>query len=134
MVVFATEEWVKKVIENVNNNEKFKIRAKDWESDFLLIIKADHHIEDDIYFWLDVSNGYVIDGNVLKSKEDVQTDFIFEGTYENWKNLLEGKIDVIKATMAGKFKIKGDMAEIINSVAKVKRLLKIIQKTDTEFY
>ncbi len=134
MVFFATEEWVKEVIENINNNERFRNKAKDWEGDFLLIIKADHHIEMDLYVWLDISNGYVVDGGAITSPDDVQTDYTFEGSYENWKNLMEGKIDLIRSTMAGKFRVMGDVANIIQSYSMIKRLLKVVQLVETEFY
>jgi putative sterol carrier protein len=134
MVFFATEEWVKEVIEKINNNERFRKKAEDWEGDFLLTIKADHNIEKDLYVWLDISNGYVVDGGTINSPEDVQTDYTFEGSYENWKDLIEGKIELIKSTMAGKFRVMGDIAKIINSYSMIKRLLKVIQLVETEFY
>ena len=134
MPLFGTEEWLKAYMEKLNNNEAYAEAASWWEGDFVFIIQKDGPLDHDMYMWIDLWHGKARDGKILKSPDEVDAAYIYEGPYSNFVKLVEGKLDPIQGLMTGKFKLKGDMAKVMRAVKAAQELVRTITLTETEFY
>lgn len=134
MALFGTEGWIKAYMDKLNNNEKYAEAAKTWEGDFIFIVRKDGPLDHDVYMWIDLWHGKARDGRVLKSPDEVQAAYTFEGIYTNYVKLVEGTLDPIQGLMTGKFKLKGSMAKVMRAVKAAQELVRTITLTETEFY
>ncbi|MEM2073663.1 MAG: hypothetical protein QXO33_03845, partial [Nitrososphaeria archaeon] len=53
-LLFLSEEWVKRFVEELNKNESYFEAAKDWEGDFLLIVNTGPKVKSEIVLYLDL--------------------------------------------------------------------------------
>ncbi len=134
MPLFGTEEWIKAYVEKLNSNQAYAEAASSWEGDFVFIVRKDGPLDQDMYFWIDLWHGKARDWKVLKSPDDVDSAFTFEGPYTNYVKLAKGELDPIQGLMTRKFKLKGNMAKVMRAVKAANELVRTITLTDTEYY
>ncbi|MHA1731592.1 MAG: SCP2 sterol-binding domain-containing protein [Promethearchaeota archaeon] len=138
MPLFGSEEWIKQYIENLNANEAYAEAGKTWgdgwPGDFTFIVRADAELDHDLFFWLDIHHGKAHGGHPLKSAEEKNSPFVFEGPYSNYIKLVKGELDPIQGLMTGKFKLKGDMGKVMRAVKAAQELVRTITLTDTQWY
>jgi putative sterol carrier protein len=134
MPLFGTEEWVDAYIKELNSNETYAEAAKNWEGDFVFIIKQDDALDHDLFLWIDLWHGKARGGKTLNAADEVDAAFTFEGPYSNYMKLVEGTLDPIKGLVTGKFSLKGDITKVMRAVKAAQELVRTIRLTDTEFY
>ena len=134
MPLFGTEEWIKAYVEKLNSNQAYAEAASSWEGDFVFIVRKDGPLDEDMYFWIDLWHGKARDWKVLKSPDEVDAAFTFEGPYTNYVKLAKGELDPIQGLMTRKFKLKGNMAKVMRAVKAANELVRTITLTDTEYY
>lgn len=130
---FPSEEWMKRFVEELKKNEGYKEAAKGWEGDFLFIVNAGPKIEKEWVAYMDLWHGDCREWSLLPNRETKRTEFIYEGPYESWKGLIEGKIDPIRGLLTRKFKLKGSMAKIMKNVKAATELAKNCKRVPTHF-
>jgi hypothetical protein len=52
----------------------------------------------------------------------MKAPYVMTGSYDTWKKVAKGETDAIKATMLGKIRLKGNLANIVKHVKASKRL------------
>ncbi len=130
---FPSEEWIKAFKEELNKNKAYEEAAKDWEGDFLFIITPDEGLDKEVVFYVDLWHGKCRDAYVVPSRDAKKTEFIYEGSYSNWKKLIKGELDPIQALLMRKFKLKGSMAKVMRYTKAASELVKTASKVPTEF-
>jgi len=133
MVLFPSEEWIKRFKEEVNKNKEYEEAAKDWEGDFLFIITPDEGLDREYVFYVDLWHGKCRDAYMVPSRDAKKADFIFEGPYSNWKKLIRGELDPITGVMTRKFKLKGSLMKIMRYTKAASELVKTATRVPTEF-
>ncbi|TXT54390.1 MAG: hypothetical protein BAJATHORv1_70090 [Candidatus Thorarchaeota archaeon] len=130
--VFPSPEWIEKYVELLNSNPAYKEAAKTWEGDFIFQIDPDGVIvKEPIRFYLDLWHGDCREGRM--ATEDDDAEFLYQGTYENWKKLLNGEIDPIRGIMSRKFKLKGSMSKVMRATKAASELVATAARVPTKF-
>ncbi len=132
-LLFLSEEWVKRFVEELNKNQIYFEAAKDWEGDFLFIVNTGPKVKSEIILYLDLWHGKCQDYKILPDRSAKKTEFIFEGSYENWEKLAKGELDPIKALLVRKFKLSGSMSKIMRNVKAASELAKNCNRVPTRF-
>ncbi|MBC7091869.1 MAG: SCP2 sterol-binding domain-containing protein [Nitrososphaeria archaeon] len=132
-LLFLSEEWVKRFVEELNKNQIYLEAAKDWEGDFLFIVDKGPKVESEIVVYLDLWHGKCRDYMILPDRNAKKTEFIFEGSYDNWKKLAKGELDPIKAILMRKFKLSGSMSKLMKNVKAASELAKNCTRVPTKF-
>jgi len=130
---FPSEEWIRAFKEELNKNEDYAEIAKDWEGDFLFIVTPDEKLDEETIFYVNLWHGKCRDVKVLSSRDEKETEFVYEGPYGNWLRLIAGEIDPIKGIMMRKFKLKGNMVKIMRYTRAALELVKTASRVPTEF-
>ncbi|HDJ26348.1 MAG TPA: sterol carrier protein [Candidatus Bathyarchaeota archaeon] len=133
MVLFPSEEWIKRFKEELNKNKEYEEAAKDWEGDFLFIITPDEGLDKEYVFYVDLWHGKCRDAYMVPSRDAKKADFVFEGPYSNWKKLIRGEIDPITGIMTRKFKLRGSLMRIMRYTKAASELVKTASRVPTEF-
>ncbi|MFW9882038.1 MAG: SCP2 sterol-binding domain-containing protein [Candidatus Thorarchaeota archaeon] len=138
---FGTQEWADAYIKAVNKNQNYKDAAgpegfppNGWEGDFLFIIEPGGNLDHEIRIWVGLYHGECTGARVLKEGEEVEAEYTWSGPYENWIPMLKKELDPIRGLLAGKFRLKGDMAKILRATRAAQELVNSTTMIDTEFY
>ncbi len=65
--------------------------------------------------------------------DDSAVDFLIRADYEIWKSMTEGELDPMNALMAGKLKVRGNMAALLKHAEGFKATFDIVQAIPTVF-
>ena len=130
---FPSEEWIKAFMDELNENKAYEESAKDWEGDFLFVATAGEGLEKEAVFYVDLWHGKCRAAYIAPNREAKKTEFIFEGTYPNWKKLIMGEMDPIRGLLMRKFKLTGSMAKIMRYTKAASDLVKTASRVPTEF-
>ncbi len=135
MVQFGTLQWIEQFVTTLNKNKAYEEAAETWEGDFLFIVwpsKEGGNVEE-IVMYMDLWHGKCREYALLPNREARETAFIYEGEYANWKEIIEGRLDPIKALLTRKMKLKGDRAKVMRATRAAKELVRTAQMVKTEF-
>ena len=131
MVKFPSNEWIKRFKEEINNNFKYEEVAKDWEGDFLFVINPDDIFKKQVIFYVDLWHGKCRDGYITNKEKSA--DFIFSGTYSNWKKLINKELDPIRGLIRGMFTVEGDSKIILEKSKAAQELVNTASMIPVEF-
>jgi putative sterol carrier protein len=135
MVKFGTNEWIEQFVKTLNNNEAYAEAAETWEGDFLFIVWPDKEagFDEEVVMWMDLWHGKCRDHALLPNRDAKETAFIYEGELANWQEIIEGRLDPIKALLTRKMKLTGDRAKVMRATRAAKELVRTAQMIETEF-
>ncbi|MFX1566132.1 MAG: SCP2 sterol-binding domain-containing protein [Promethearchaeota archaeon] len=135
MVQFGTPEWIEQFVKTLNDNQAYAEAAETWEGDFLFIVWSDKDagIDEEIVMWMDLWHGTCRSYEMLSNRDSKETAFIYEGEYSNWQEIIEGRLDPIKALLTRKMKLTGDRAKVMRATRAAKELVRTAQMIKTEF-
>ncbi len=117
--IFPSNEWLKSLIDFLNNDDDYERIAKKWEGDIAFSIKADGPLQKDMEIYIDLWHGTCRGGRILDESEDLNAAFILEAPYGNFVNILSGKLDPMQAMMTRKLIVKGSMSYMMRNIPTV---------------
>ena len=130
--LFLSPEWVGQVKEAINNDEKYRKTAKHLSDCMCFRVLGDHPAADgnkETYFYLGLKKGVCQEAVGEKRK----AEFNLTGKYEDWKAVLEGRLDVIPAILKGKIKMKGNVLHMVKNAKPTTMLVGCFQAVPTRF-
>jgi putative sterol carrier protein len=132
---FGTPDWLDSFVNTLNQNEAYKDAAATWEGDFLFIIwpNKEKGIDEEVVMYMDLWHGKCRGYEMLPNRDAKETAFVYEGEYENWKEIIEGRLDPIKALLTRRMKLIGDRAKVMRATRAAKELVRTAQMIKTEF-
>lgn len=131
MVKFPSDEWIKTFKTELNNNKEYEEAAKTWEGDFLFIVTPDEDLKDELIFYVDIWHGKCREASLINEKKEAA--YIFQGSYTNWKKVIEKEIDPIRGLIMGMFTLKGDSKSVMSNARAAQELVNTVAKIPTEF-
>jgi len=119
-----TPEWGQVFGEIVDGDAEYRAAAKGWEGAVTLVLQAKPEVglDEDVSVVLDLWHGDCRSVKILPKEEAAKAPYVMTGSIDTWKAVAKGKTDAIKATMLGKIKLKGNMANVVRHVKASKRL------------
>ena len=133
MALFGSDEFIQQFKDTVNGNTAYADAAKDWEGDFLFIVKPDGPLKSEIIYYVDLYHGKCREAHLVPASESQKTSFIYEGPLRSWVKLLGKQLDPIGSLMLGKFKLHGNLATILRYTRAAKELVNSVSQVPTEF-
>lgn len=138
---FGTQEWAEAYKKAVNENENYRDAAgpegfppNGWEGDFVFIVEPAGNLDHELRMFVGLYHGECTDARVLKEGEEVEAEYEWAGAYDAWLQVLKKELDPIRGLLAGKFRLKGDMAKILKATRAALELVNSTTTIDTEFY
>lgn len=130
--LFLSPEWVAQVKDAINADEKYYKAAKHLSDCMSFKILGAHPASggrDVTYFYLGLKKGRCVETAV----EERKAAFYLTGKYEDWKAVLDGKLDVIPAIVKGKIKMKGNMLHVIKNAIPTTMLVGCFQTVPARY-
>lgn len=133
--IVATPEWTAEYEKLVQGDEQYKEHAKTWEGSVALQINAepDAGLDEDIFILMDLWHGECRSIRIVPREAAEKADYLITGDYERWKAVLAKELDVVKAMMQGKLKLKGDLPTIVRHVKAATRLVDLAAMVEGKF-
>ncbi len=133
MIKFATDEWVKVLMERINESESYAQSARNWEGDFYFIVDAGPGIEEPIYLYMDLWHGKCREAFATNDPSVKDPVFRMSGPLSKWRQVVEKKLDPIQGLLTRQFKLKGDMVMIMKNVKAAQELVNCTTLVPTQF-
>ncbi|QQR90137.1 MAG: SCP2 sterol-binding domain-containing protein [Myxococcales bacterium] len=136
---FPSPEWTAAYKDAVNANQAYEQASADWTHGAVaMVVKADKAIglENDAAMLLDVHQGKCRNTEYFTNAEQAKNKaaFVIEAPYPLWKEVVQGKVEPIKAMMQNKLKLtKGALPTMIRYVEGSKQLVQSASQVPTEF-
>jgi len=133
--VMGSPEWVAAFEKNIQEDELYKDVAKKWEGTVVIHILGDPEIglDDDIFMLMDLWHGDCRSVRLVPREAGENADYVLTGNFERWESVLKKELDVVKAMMQGKIKLKGSLPVIVRFVKASVRLVELAAAIDTRF-
>ena len=129
MVELPDQEIAKKVMQDLNNNPRYKDNALTWEGELHLeFLPSNGKLEKPLYLWLDLYHGECRDAEFVEDSESKPYEYVISANEDTWRDLFHDKIDPSRAMMTGKFKIKGNMAKLMRYPKAAAYILKYLKR------
>ncbi len=127
-VAFGTIEWLDTYVKLFNEHPEMSEALKG----FTACVAYEFTDRPDL-----VPKFVVMEEGVIKDygelTDDISVDFLIKADYEIWKSMTEGELDPMNALMAGKLKVRGNMAALLKHAEGFRATFDIVQAIPTVF-
>ena len=131
-LLFLSEDWLNRYMELLNNNQQYEEVAKSWEGDFIFQVDSDGKtVTEPIRAYVDLWHGKC--RAVHPAAPGESAEFVYSGTLENWKKLLNQEMGPIKGLLSRKFKIEGSMVKVLRYIGAAQELVATSTGVPTRF-
>ncbi|HEU13027.1 MAG: SCP2 sterol-binding domain-containing protein [Thermoplasmata archaeon] len=128
---FGSEEYLKKVMEVTNSDERYSemVRNEDATYTFLIEPEPENGVRDGITLGYSMKGGKMVD-IWLGERE---TDFVISGRYGIWVDLVTGRTGVTSAFLQRKLRIRGEFSRILRLSKPTEYWIQLLRRIPTEF-
>ena len=135
MARFPSDEWLAVYRDLINGSQEYREAAEDWEGDvaFYLEAEPDRGVPGDLVAWLDLWHGECRGARMITADEGDRAAYGIRAPYSRWREVLEGRLEPVKAMVQGKLKLRGDLAEIVRHVRAASELVHLTTLVPTDF-
>lgn len=129
---FPSAEWAAAYRTALNQNEAYRSAAQAWEGDILFLVRPTDASDPAPGIHLALAHGECSAATFYPDARAVASEFVYEGTAENWARLRSGQLDPVKAILDGTFRIKGNLAKAMRFTRAAKELVETAAKVPTD--
>ncbi len=131
-----TDAWAEAYKDALNKNEAYAEAGSDWEGPMAFLVRADpaHGLPEPRAVVLDLEHGTCHEAFSSSEKEAREAaDYVIEGSRNVWLDVLDGKLQPLKALMFGKLKLKkGKMRDLLPYTKAAKEMVESAREVPTE--
>ena len=120
---FPSAEWAEAFRQALNANEEYRAAAAAWEGDLLLRVLPDSPTASAPGVLLDLFHGSCRHATFEPDSRSTESEFVFEGSVENWRRVMAGALDPVAALMNGTFRLRGNVAKAMRFTRAAKELV-----------
>ncbi len=134
--IMGTPEWVATFEKLIQEDETYKEVAKTWEGTVVIHILANPEagLNKDVYMLMDLWHGDCRSVRLVPEDVGQAADYVLTGELERWQSVMKKELDVVKAMMQGKIKLKGSLPVIVRYVKASIRLVDLSAQIETRFH
>ncbi len=120
---FPSAEWASAFKAALNANPAYHDAAAAWEGDILLLVRPSDWSAPAPGIHLALSHGECTEATYYADARPVASEFVYEGSPENWERLRRHEIDPVTAILNGTFKVRGNLAKMMRFTRAAKELV-----------
>ena len=130
---FPSDEWIKALMNKLNESESYERSAKDWEGDFMFISEPDETYPERAYLFLGLYHGRATDAAMVAGPDERKTEFSITAPAKIWRQVIESKLDPIQGMLTGKLKVDGDLMKIMRYPKAAQEIVSCCALVPTDF-
>ncbi len=128
--LFATDEWVKALMVELNQSEDYAKAARKWEGDFYFIVESD---DGDAFLYMDLWHGECRDAFKADSEDAKSPEFQLRAPVATWQAVINKKMDPIQGIVTRKLKLQGPMMKVMKAPKAAIELVEACGRLDTDW-
>ncbi len=130
-MLLGSDEYLEEFKKRLNADDEYERLAKNVKDSYTLFVQAepDKGIQNDLIVGFTIENGKLTD--VWRGER--KTSFVLSAPYGVYVDILTGKINVNKAFITRKLKIKGSLPKLLKTAKATERLVDVLRSIPTEF-
>jgi putative sterol carrier protein len=129
---FPSAEWAEAFRTALNQNAAYQDAARAWEGDILFLVRPADPSAPAPGIHLQLAHGQCSAATYHPDARSVASEFVYEGTPENWARLRRKELDPVKAILDGTFKIRGNLAKAMRFTRAAKELVETAGQVPTD--
>lgn len=129
---FPSAEWAEAYRTQLNESPAYREAARAWVGDILLLVRPGEPGAPAPGVHLALAHGECSAATYHADAREVASEFVYEGTRENWARLLRREVDPVKAILDGTFRIKGNLAKAMRFTRAAKELVETASRVPAE--
>lgn len=130
-LLFPSAEWARAFREQINASSAYRESAVDWRAGPICFVVR--FGEEKTYLRLDLHQGECRAADVVTPQEGEGAPFLISAEYEDWKRLLQGQLDPVRAIWMGKLRVRGDLSLLLRYMRAAQALLACAARVPTRF-
>lgn len=132
-IPFPSDAWIKQLMTELNTSAAYQEAAKTWEGDLYFIIEPEGGLTETTYLYVDLWHGECRQAYVVDDPARLEPEFRLTAPVNVWKQIIERKLDPIKAMLTRKLKLQGNMAKIMRHVKAANEMVNCTTHIETAF-
>ncbi|MFO0944435.1 MAG: SCP2 sterol-binding domain-containing protein [Planctomycetota bacterium] len=135
LAIFS-KDWADSWKSNLNQSSAYKAAAATWEWPLVVVIQPDPGVgvPEALKVYLDLFRGDCKEARPATPEDIEKVPFVLEGSPSTWKDVLNGKKEVVAGIMTGMLKLsKGNMFSLAGYTTAATELVNAARGIDTEF-
>jgi putative sterol carrier protein len=130
-ILLGCDDYLEEARKRVNEDSQYEELAKEVNDSYTLVMEAEptKGISNSMVLGFQISEGKMTD----IWRGDRKTDFILSAKYGDFVDILTGNLNVTKAFITRKLKIKGSLARMLKTSKATERFVEVLQTIPTEF-
>ncbi len=133
-ITFPSREWVSRYCSELSASEEYNKAGKGWKDPILFRVEEEAGLSLELSaFVLNLMDGKCLSAEFPVDAAKASAPFIIQATYDNWKKVIEGKINPTQAMLMGQLKVKGNMALLLRYSTAAIAMVKAAQRVPTQF-
>ncbi len=127
----GSDEYLKEAQKRINEDPLYEKLGKDVEDSYTLVLEAEppKGVDTSVIIGFSIVHGKMADIWLGSRK----TTFILEAPYGVFIDILTGKLDVNRAFIMRKLKIKGSLARLLKTAKATERFVEVLRTIPSEF-
>lgn len=135
---FPNENWVNRLREVLNTDERYAEVAKNWEGDLTVYIDPDEGVVSSnlpVIIYLDLWHGVCREAAMIDPKIDEAPSaaFVLRAPLNNILKIFSGELDPIQAMLTRRLKVEGNLAYMLRNVPTVLDFVRCCRIVEAEF-
>lgn len=111
-IEFGTDEWIKRLRDEVNRSKNYHDAAKTWEGDFCFVVQGAGNSEFS-RMYMDLWHGECRDAYLVADRQATAPEFTIEAPLATWRRVVEKKLDPIQAIIMRQLRLNGNIFKIM---------------------
>jgi len=132
--VFPSLEWTQELARRLNALPEYRESGAGWSGTLALIALADPgKLPEDRGFMLDPTGGVIKDVHEIADPKNVQAEYTLLAKYSAWKDVIQGKYDILGGILRGKVRLKGSVFKLMLQMKTPEYVLREMRGMPTKF-
>jgi len=132
-IEFATDEWIKALMAEMNASDAYGKAAKNWEGDFYFVVDAGDGLAETAYMYMDLWHGECRAAYKVADPAEKKPAFVMSAPVSVWRQVFEKKMDPIRGMMSGKLKLQGNKMKVLKAPKAAIEMVECCTKIDTTY-
>lgn len=131
-----TPDWVDAWAAELRASEAYRKAASTWEGSVVLEMTADSTmgLDEERKVFLDLWHGDCRDARLATEEDHAAAKIVLRATPEEWKRILEGKVEPLLSLMSGKLKLaRGQLSDLMPYVEASRQLVVSATRVGSHF-
>ena len=132
-IKFLSEEWIKALMQELNNSQVYREAARNWEGDFYFIFEPEGTFKETVIYYMDLWHGVCRSACVVTDEKEKNPEFRISAPLSKWRRVIEKKLDPIQGMVTRQLKLQGNLMKIMKAPKAAMELVNCCTLIPTEF-